>query len=836
MSYNEYVTIMAEEVKCPNCEEKDRVTIAGRVFCINCGKPFDDGQHDDLPRPVAPTKPNATSFNTPPNPPSSNPPANVQNANQRAVELQSLMNAEPKIIPANNPKVQNQVTGPVEPTSPLEDFDQLVDISTDSSAPIEQVGSDQASVSADQVQSQPLATASTQSDQSAPAIVSSSSADSTQSAASSTPVAVVPPVDTTTDVAQQSINSPAVVSTSPPTEVPVAVSQPAIDTTNAEPASVLPAPPILAQSAQPSSTQPPLTEVGTTSDQIPSAASQPAPFTPNSAPIASIQPDSSTPTTVPAVAQSIPAEPIAQPSDSVPAPPLASNDPTATSSPSSTPAIVPSPSDTGTEPVATPQPAQPSAPINQPLPAPAIVPPPAPSMTPAAQVLAANTTQIQVPTPPPVIAEAPPAPVTTNQAPVEQPVPIASPIPTPVPAVDQIAPVKSAQPKITKSPISIGKSTTAQTQPPTDGITITPNNGAPLDLKDKSIMSDDAFDKLLNAPSILSDNVKKVETTAHSNVITTAPPPFTPPSTPLTSANIKIVPSQAISDIRPVASATTTAVAAPPPVIPQAPVPQPAQPTPPVQDLPQSPPFTPPPANESVAHEATQPRIMSDIKPASTQLNGAAVLPTDGKLNIHPKHSFMAEPGVASRVGDSAASEQDQSAKEQALKMALSSVGEQPAPQIGVSFKPANVALSLVVVGLLGFYIWQVNYPNLAIKVAASKSGVTATVPGYLPSGWKIGKNINASDGMLSYDAINPSINKNIQIIQARTDWDSQALAENYVAPKYPGYTAFQVQGLTIYMYDDNKASWISNGNWFRIEGQTQALSQDQIIKMATSL
>lgn len=842
MGYNKYVTIMAEEVKCPNCEEKDRVTIAGRVFCINCGKPFDDGARDDLPRPVAPAKPNATAFNTPTNPATMDRSNQARQPDQRAVQLQAMMNAEPKIIPANAPKAQSQPTGPVVPTSPLEDFDQLVDISADTLAVSDQATSTPPDLSGDQTRALPSTSVAEQFDQPSPVSAPVQSISQAQPVPIPEPIVASPApaqVEQSADT-QSATPAPMPAPTPAPTALPSVQQPPTINNT-IESANAIP--------TQPDNVQPLPVGSTTVPAQTPTIDAPTTQSLPPAEATASVQPVNSAP-----IAQSLPTpaqldqSAMAQQPVSIPtlvasqATPSVSDNPAPLAQPAPSPVATPAES-VASVPAQPSTPAQPSVSVNQPLPSASSsvpIPPPTPSMTPADRVLSANTTQIQMPSPPapaPVTTE--PAPAPANPVPENQPTaPIASPIPTP-PAVDQPAPAVSATPKITKSPISIGKSTTAQMPTPTDSITLAPNNGAPLDLKDKSIMSDDAFDKLLNAPSILSDNVKKVEMTAHSNVISTAPPPFTPPSAPLTTANIKIVPSQAMSDIRPVASVANSAPVAPssaPVAQPTAPVAPPVQlsASPPAQPTP--PPFTPPPVDASVAPEATPSRLMSDIKPSSTQLNGAAVLPADGKLNIHPKHSFMAEPGVVSRVSGEPVSEQDQSAKEQALKMALSSVGEQPAPQIGASFKPVNVALSLVVVGLLGFYIWQVNYPNLAIKVAASKSGVTATVPGYLPSGWKIGKKINASDGMLSYDAINPSINKNIQIVQARTDWDSQALAENYVAPKYPGYTAFQVQGLTIYMYDDNKATWVSNGNWFRIEGQTQALSQDQIIKMATSL
>lgn len=150
--------------------------------------------------------------------------------------------------------------------------------------------------------------------------------------------------------------------------------------------------------------------------------------------------------------------------------------------------------------------------------------------------------------------------------------------------------------------------------------------------------------------------------------------------------------------------------------------------------------------------------------------------------------------------------------------------------------KPASIALTIVALFLVGAYVWQVNYPSLAFKIASAKAGISASLPGYIPSGWKMLGDISTNPGTVSYALASPDNNKKIAITQTKTDWDSQALAENYVAPKAENYLALQAQGLTIYVYGHNQASWVNKGTWYKIETTDQSLSQDQIIKIATSL
>ena len=150
--------------------------------------------------------------------------------------------------------------------------------------------------------------------------------------------------------------------------------------------------------------------------------------------------------------------------------------------------------------------------------------------------------------------------------------------------------------------------------------------------------------------------------------------------------------------------------------------------------------------------------------------------------------------------------------------------------------KPAGIALSIVALFLVGAYIWQVNYPTLAFKIASAKAGMSAALPGYIPGGYKLAGEIQTNPGSVSYSLINGGQDKKILITQTKTDWDSQALAEGYVAPKAENYLALQAQGLTIYMLGDSQATWVNKGTWYKIESPNQSLSQDQAIKIATSL
>jgi hypothetical protein len=150
--------------------------------------------------------------------------------------------------------------------------------------------------------------------------------------------------------------------------------------------------------------------------------------------------------------------------------------------------------------------------------------------------------------------------------------------------------------------------------------------------------------------------------------------------------------------------------------------------------------------------------------------------------------------------------------------------------------KPGAIAVSIAALFATGAYIWKVNYPSLAFKIASAKAGISATMPGYVPAGYNLGGRIQTNPGTVSYSLFGNSNNNRISVTQIKTDWDSQALAENYVAPKAENYLALQAQGLTIYVMGKNEATWVNKGTWYKLDGKGQELNQDQIIKIATSL
>ncbi len=234
-----------------------------------------------------------------------------------------------------------------------------------------------------------------------------------------------------------------------------------------------------------------------------------------------------------------------------------------------------------------------------------------------------------------------------------------------------------------------------------------------------------------------------------------------------------------------------------------------------------------PPVQNSLSNSMDS---MSKATPSTPPVAGSVIKPTNSNTDGIDATAALAATSAASEVNTLLAQTQ------QAVPTAQpQQPNTPPKKQKKIASKIASVGLSMAGVILLGVYVWQINYPNLALKVAGSKAGISASLPSYMPSGWKVSGDIQANPGSIGYSLQSEDGSKKVSVSEDRTDWDSQALAENYLQSKTDNYTALQAQGLTIYLYN-NQASWVNHGTWYRIEGDNHGLTQDQIIKMATSL
>lgn len=144
----------------------------------------------------------------------------------------------------------------------------------------------------------------------------------------------------------------------------------------------------------------------------------------------------------------------------------------------------------------------------------------------------------------------------------------------------------------------------------------------------------------------------------------------------------------------------------------------------------------------------------------------------------------------------------------------------------------AAAALALILLG--GFLVYQ-NKADLTLKVANSKAGFAATLPGYRPSGFAVG-NFSYSPGNVAVNFHSNSNNQHFALLEKPSNWDSATLLSDFVATASgPSYQTISSAGRTIYLYGQNNATWVNNGVWYVIHGNN-ALSDTQLSKLASSM
>ena len=147
-------------------------------------------------------------------------------------------------------------------------------------------------------------------------------------------------------------------------------------------------------------------------------------------------------------------------------------------------------------------------------------------------------------------------------------------------------------------------------------------------------------------------------------------------------------------------------------------------------------------------------------------------------------------------------------------------------------FGSALAGIAAVV--MLGGYLTYINMPGLSMKIAATRANVAATYPSYNPSGYSFNGPVAFSSGEVKVKFKSNTNAYAYTVTEKSSPWDSQALLDNYVAPKNNDYITLQESGLTIYLHD-NKASWVNGGVLYSVDYESAPLSSDQIQKIASS-
>lgn len=142
----------------------------------------------------------------------------------------------------------------------------------------------------------------------------------------------------------------------------------------------------------------------------------------------------------------------------------------------------------------------------------------------------------------------------------------------------------------------------------------------------------------------------------------------------------------------------------------------------------------------------------------------------------------------------------------------------------------AATAAFLVVVGYLGYQ----QLPEFRLHMAATRAGISASLPGYKPAGYSMAQ-LNYSPGTVTSRFNSNSDQRAYIITEKASSWDSQSLLENFVSPADKHYQVVTTGGRTVFVYGRGNATWVDGGIWYQIQGG-DSLSNDQLVQLAGSL
>lgn len=155
--------------------------------------------------------------------------------------------------------------------------------------------------------------------------------------------------------------------------------------------------------------------------------------------------------------------------------------------------------------------------------------------------------------------------------------------------------------------------------------------------------------------------------------------------------------------------------------------------------------------------------------------------------------------------------------------------------KLGMKRKTFNTATATLAVLLFtGFFMYQ-NIPNFSMRIASNRAGFDASLPSYNPSGFAMGGPIEYSPGKVTVNFKSNTDNRNYALTQKVSNWNSQALVDNYIDAQGKKYQTFQEKGKTIFVFDESSATWVSGGVWYQVEGNS-ALNTDQLLRIASSI
>lgn len=148
--------------------------------------------------------------------------------------------------------------------------------------------------------------------------------------------------------------------------------------------------------------------------------------------------------------------------------------------------------------------------------------------------------------------------------------------------------------------------------------------------------------------------------------------------------------------------------------------------------------------------------------------------------------------------------------------------------------KLSIVASSLTALLLIAFFVYQ-NVPTIALYTSSPKVGFSISKPGYQPAGFGLKGPVEYQSGRVVLNFRSNSDDRNYTIEQTKSNLDSASLLNDYLTSRQKDYATEFANGRTVYIYDNNNATWVDGGIWYKLSNNAN-LSSDQLIKIVSSI
>lgn len=155
--------------------------------------------------------------------------------------------------------------------------------------------------------------------------------------------------------------------------------------------------------------------------------------------------------------------------------------------------------------------------------------------------------------------------------------------------------------------------------------------------------------------------------------------------------------------------------------------------------------------------------------------------------------------------------------------------------KLGISARAAGLSSAVLAAVLLGGFFAVQNVPNLSMRVAAARAGFDARMPDYNPSGFSFKGPISYQSGQVKVSFRSNTDDRHYDVVQRSSNWNSESLLSNYILDEDKQYQTYVDRGRTLYIYDGSNATWVDDGVWYVVEGQS-AMTTDQLVRLAASI